>query len=87
MRVLLVVLTVAEVLIVVGALCWYLVRISRTLHATSALLAKVSFGVRAIETQTSSIGPSVVKVNGQLATIAGALDGIATKAESLGRAS
>lgn len=87
MRTLLIVLTVLEILLVVGALAFYLQRIARSLRASSANLAKVTFGVRAIETQCASIGPSVLKVNEQLATIAGALDGIATKAESLGSAS
>lgn len=86
MRTLLIVLSVVEILIFVAALAYYFIRISKSLNNASAFLAKVTFGVRAIETQTSSIGPSVVKVNGQLATIAGALDGIASKAEALGRA-
>ncbi len=82
MRTLLTVLTVVEIALVVGALALYLVLISRSLRATSALLAKVTFGVRAIETQCEPIGPSVVKINGQLAVIAGALDGIAGLAEA-----
>lgn len=84
MRTLLIVLSVFEILLVVSALAFYLWRIARSLRASSANLAKVTFGVRAIETQCASIGPSVVKVNSQLATIAGALDAIATKAETLG---
>ncbi len=86
MRPLLIVLSVMEILLVVAALAFYLWRIARSLRASSANLAKVTFGVRAIETQCASIGPSVVRVNGQLAAIAGALDGIATKAELLGSA-
>ncbi len=82
MRTLLTVLTVVEIALVVGALALYLVLISRSLRATSALLAKVTFGVRAIETQCEPIGPSVVKINGQLAVIGGALDGIAGLAEA-----
>lgn len=85
MRALLIVLTVVEILVVVGALAFYLWRIARSLRASSANLAKVTFGVRAIETQCAGIGPSVVKVNTQLATIAGALDTLATKAETLGK--
>ena len=85
MRALLIVLTAVEIVLVVGALAFYLWRIARSLRATSANLAKVTFGVRAIETQCASIGPSVVKVNGQLRVIADALDGIAGKAEALGR--
>ena len=72
-------------MLLVSALAFYLWRVARSLRATSANLAKVTFGVRAIETQCASIGPSVVKVNGQLRVIADALDGIAGKAEALGR--
>ena len=85
MRALLIVLTAFEILLVVGARAFYLWRIARSLRASAANLAKVTFGVRAIETQCASIGPSVIKVNGQLRVIAEALDGIAGKAEQLGR--
>jgi uncharacterized protein YoxC len=74
---LLVVLTVVEVLALVITLALYLVAITRTLRRTSRTLAKVSFGVRAIETQCAPIGPSVTRINGQLDTIAGALAGVA----------
>ena len=87
MRGLLIVLTAVEILLVIAVLAFYLWRVATSLRATSANLAKVTFGVRAIETQCASIGPSVVKVNGQLRVIADALDGIATKAEAVGRAS
>ncbi len=83
MRALLTVLTLVEIVLVVAALAWYLSRISRSLRNSSASLSRVTFGVRAIETQCASIGPNVVKVNGQLGVIAGALDGIATQAEAL----
>lgn len=83
MRALLIVLSVVEILLLVAALAYYLMRIARSLYVSSQNLAKVTFGVRAIETQCASIGPSVVKVNGQLAVIAGALDGLATQAETL----
>jgi uncharacterized protein YoxC len=77
---LLITLTVIEVLALVITLAIYLVAISRTLRRTSKSLAKVSFGVRAIETQCAPIGPSVTKINGQLETIAGALAGVAALA-------
>lgn len=83
MRALLTVLTIFEIVLVVAALAWYLRRIRQSLHASAASLSRVTFGVRAIETQCASIGPNVVKINGQLAVIAGALDGIATQAEAL----
>ena len=85
MRVLLIVLSAAEILLVISVLASYLWRIAMSLRVTAANLAKVTYGVRAIETQCASIGPSVLKVNGQLRIIADALDGIAGKAEALGR--
>lgn len=86
MTTLLVILTVILVLIVVGALATYLILISASLTRTSKNLAKVTFGVRAIETQCSSIGPSVTRANEQLTVIAGALGGLVDKAERLGGA-
>lgn len=79
---LLITLTVIEVLALVVVLALYLVAITRTLRRTSETLAKVSFGVRAIETQCRPIGPSVTKINGQLETIAGALAGVAELANT-----
>ena len=86
MRVWLTVLSVVEILVLVAALAFYLARISRSLARSAAHLAKVTFGVRAIEQQCASIGPSVTKINSQLLIISGALDGLATKAERLGAA-
>jgi uncharacterized protein YoxC len=80
MRTLLIVLTVAEIAVFLAALVVYLIRISRSLRRTSQNLAKVSFGVRAIETQTGVIGPGVTRVNEQLAAIAEALDDLAARA-------
>lgn len=80
MTTLLIVLTVVEVLVLVVVLALYLVAITRTLRRTSQSLAKVSFGVRAIETQCTPIGPSVTRINGQLEVIAGALAGVAALA-------
>ncbi len=82
MRTLLILGTLLEIALVIGALAVYLALITRTLRATSALLGKVTFGVRAIETQCEPIGPSVVRINGLLSVIAGALDGIAGLAEA-----
>ena len=70
---LLVTLTIVEIVLVLLVLVYYLARIAASLRRTSALLGKVSFGVRAIETQTQVIGPSVLTVNDQLAAISGAL--------------
>jgi hypothetical protein len=77
----LVILTVVEVTIVVGVLATYLVLIDRHLRVISAYLGKLAFGVRAVETQTSSIGPSVVRINTTLREIDAALGPIADKAK------
>lgn len=82
MRTALIILTVGEIAIFLGALVVYLIRIRRSLVRTSQTLAKVAFGVRAIETQTGTIGPSVLKVNEQLHAIAKAVDGLADTAEA-----
>lgn len=76
MTALLVTLTVVEIVLVAGVLVYYLLRIAASLRRTSVLLGKVAFGVRAIETQCSSIGPSVLTINNQLLGIAGALSDI-----------
>ena len=73
MRGLLVALTIVEIVLVVVVLVYYLVRVAASLRRTAVLLGKVSFGVRAIETQTNVIGPSVLTVNDQLGGIADAL--------------
>jgi len=79
---LLVTLTIAEIALVAIVLVYYLVRIAASLRRTSVLLGKVSFGVRAIETQTSVIGPSVLTVNAQLGGISGALAELARLADA-----
>ncbi len=73
MTALLVALTIVEIALVVGVLVYYLVRIAASLRRTSVLLGKVAFGVRAIETQTRVIGPSVLTVNDRLTRVASAL--------------
>ena len=83
MRTLLIILTVAEITLVIGVLAFYLIRISRSLHMSAKHLAKVTYGVRAVEKQCESIGPSVTRINEQLAGIAGAVAGVADRAEAL----
>jgi uncharacterized protein YoxC len=57
MKTLLIVLTLAEVAILVIVLAAYLVAIAATLRKVSHTLGLVTFGVRAIEKQTEPIGP------------------------------
>jgi hypothetical protein len=77
----LVILTVVEVAIVVGVLVAYLVLIDRHLRVISAYLGKLAFGVRAVETHTSPIGPSVLRINATLRDIDAALGPIVEKAK------
>lgn len=70
---LLVVLTVLEALLLVGALAVYLVAIIRRLRTISSILGKVAFGVRAVESQTAPIEGSVGRVNAALERTASAL--------------
>ncbi len=73
MTALLITLTLLEIVLVAVVLVYYLLRIAGSLRRTAVLLGKVAFGVRAIETQCSSIGPSVLTINDQLTGVAGAL--------------
>jgi len=82
MTALLTVLTIAEIVVVVVVLVYYLLRIAGSLRRTSVLLGKVAFGVRAIETQCSSIGPAVLTVNDQLSGISAALDNVTVLAHA-----
>ncbi len=84
MRTLLIILTVAEIALVIGVIAFYLMRISRSLHLSAKHLAKVTYGVRAVETQCVTIGPHVTRINEQLGVIAGAMSGIADRAEAIG---
>jgi uncharacterized protein YoxC len=80
---LLVTLTVLEILALVIVLAIFLVKITRHLRSTADTLAKVTFGVRAVESQVGVVGPGVTKVNQTLEEIVGALPGIAGKAENI----
>jgi hypothetical protein len=85
MRPLLITLTAVEIVLFLGAVVVYLVRITRSLRSISLHLGKVTFGVRAIEVQTAPIGPSVTKINRQLEGIAAALAAVAALAQAKAR--
>jgi hypothetical protein len=69
--------TVGEVVALVAVLAGYLVVIARSLAHVSATLAKVSFGVRAIETQTAPVGPALTATNESLEQVAQKLESAA----------
>lgn len=83
MRTVLIALTAVEIALVVGVLATYLVKIAQSLQATAGYLGKTNFGVRAIESQCEPLGPSVTRINKQLATISSALASVADMAEQL----
>lgn len=61
-----IVLSVAEILLIVGVLAYFLILIARLLNSISATLAKITFGVRAVETQCGVIGPAADEINANL---------------------
>jgi len=69
--------TVGEVVALVAVLAGYLVVVARSLAHVSATLAKVSFGVRAIETQTAPVGPALTATNESLEQVAQKLESAA----------
>ena len=76
MKTLLIVLTLAEVAILVIVLAVYLLAIAATLRKISHTLGLVTFGVRAIEKQTEPIGPIAADINGALEQVADALESV-----------
>ena len=81
MNTLLVILTVLEIALLLTVIVIYLIAIGRRLGNINKILGKVAFGVRAVETQTSTVGPSVTKLNTTLGEIEGALGPLAEKAK------
>ncbi len=79
------VFTVLEIAGLVVVLAIYLSIIARLLNSISANLARITFGVRAVETQCAVIGPAVDKINGNLADTAQGLTEAAVAAERLAR--
>lgn len=77
MTVVLTALSALAVLLLFAALAVYLLLIIRELEAIggapTSYLAKIRFGVRAIEQETSALAPQVTKLNQGLAAVAGGL--------------
>jgi len=70
MKTVLIVLTLAEVVVLVLVLAVYLLRIAATLRNIARTLGLVTFGVRAIEKQTEPLGPVLTDVNESLEQVA-----------------
>jgi len=69
--------SLAEVVLLVAVLAGYLIAIAARLRHISQTLGKVTFGVRAIDTQTKPLGPRLTEINGALGQVAGALQAVA----------
>ena len=78
-------LTLLEIVALVGVLAVYLTVIGNQLRKISATLAKITFGVRAVETMCAVIGPAVDRINGNLDDICLNLQAAAVEAEKLAR--
>lgn len=79
------VLSILEIALLIGVLAIYLVVIGNQLRSISNTLAKITFGVRAVETMCAVIGPAVDRINGNLQEIVSGLDDAAREAERLSR--
>ena len=87
MAVLLTILSALAVVLLFGALVFYLLRIISALESIggetprgyssrSSYLSKIAFGVRAIEQQTGHLGPEVTRLNESLEGASGGLRSI-----------
>ena len=79
------VLTIAEIAALILVLATYLTVIGNQLRRISATLAKITYGVRAVETMCAVIGPAVDRINGNLQDICVNLQEAAVEAEKLAR--
>lgn len=81
---LLVTLTVVEILALVVALALFVILITRRLRSIASALGQLSAGtIRAIQGDVFLVGAGAAILNRKLNAIAGALPGLAEKAESL----
>jgi hypothetical protein len=76
-----IILTVVEIALLTAVLAWFLARIARLLNSISATCGKITFGVRAVESQCAVIGPTADRLNGALQQVVGRLDQAASQAE------
>lgn len=76
-------LSLVDIVALVVVLAIYLAWVARLLNSISATLGKVTFGVRAVETQCAVIGPAADQINANLRDAAGDLERAAVGAERL----
>lgn len=78
-------ITVLEIVAFVAVLGFFLNHITQQLVSVNRTLAKITFGVRAVEQQCLNIGPAADRLNSNLASVAGAIDNVANMAGRLSR--
>ena len=74
-------LTVFEIALLVLVLAWFLARIAQLLVSISDTCGKITFGVRAVETQCAVIGPTTDRINSGLTEVNNRLERAASEAE------
>ena len=76
-------LSVLEIVLLVVVLAYFLNRVAQLVTSISATLGKITFGVRAVESQCAVIGPTTDKINANLADVAEGLTEAARRAERI----
>ena len=76
-------LTVLEIGLLVGVLATFLNIVAKQLNRISANLARIAWGVRAVEVMCGVIGPAVDRINGNLVDVNNDLTRAAAAAERL----
>ncbi len=76
-------LTVLEIVLLVGVLATFLNIVAKQLNRISANLARIAWGVRAVEVMCGVIGPAVDRINGNLVDVNNDLTRAAAAAETL----
>jgi hypothetical protein len=76
-------LSIVDIVALVVVLAFFLAWVARLLNSISGTLGKVTFGVRAVETQCAVIGPAADEINANLVAAAHNLEQAAMTAERL----
>lgn len=74
--------TIALVALLVAALAFYLIWVIAIVTRVNDTLGKITFGVRAIAHRTGPVAPALRDVNGNLDSVANALENLVAKAEA-----
>lgn len=77
--------SVLEIALFVAVLGFFLNRITQQLVSVNRTLAKITFGVRAVEQQCLNIGPAADRLNSNLSSVAAGLEDVASRAARLPR--